>query len=382
MTDNISDANAGPRRRKSNSGSLLAAKARHGCVEWIRDHAFAIDPTQPPTPAALSTLDAVLGNPRIALLVTTTPSVAQRDAFHACLLTYLLARDFSLIAVARGWASGERINRYLAGADAPEFPSQASPQLPDDDTARLARFLARNAAAQRTNLGVFGYDIEGEPAAVRSELIALIDQVPTNTLLTNLRNLLQHTARQTPVEEVEQVNWASDWLDMQFAPLTDQLGGDRYQRLVHGVGALHDSLGYQRLRALPATRADAALLRRDRVMSNVAHALSQRYPERRAVLLCNADDASPHVFARHTLAAGQAFSVWLLHGGSRNTSGLNALLAEVGGTFVLPLADLSDPRAAPLRDSMVVTPAGNSQRRWQIAGEADVIYFAPDLGAD
>ena len=353
--------------------TLLPGTTR-ALVAWIRERAIFVAPGSI-APQQFAALDDVCGDARIAVLTTTTPEVAQTHQFLGCMLGYLRSRGFDLIGAPVSWAEGS-----------------ASPRR-------------------------FGFAVNAHPGGM-DELVALVDAAETqDEMLANLRRLLTQRAATDIDDEIERIAWLMEWVDLQFATLTDRLGGADYQRLIHGLAVQHDSLNYHKLATDPAsprqTEAErgaeaekaAEALRQQIAQSCIAFALSELYPQRRAVLLIDSTEKPPLLqFVRHTLAPMGVFSVWMLHGGGRTgitkprspasgapspahgparlsikAGSLNALLAKVGGTFVLPLGDLGDPRAAPLRQAIDVMQRDNSVIRCNVAREVDAIYFAHEI---
>ena len=359
--------------------TLLPGTTR-ALLAWIRERAIFVAPGSI-APQQFAALDDVCGDARIAVLTTTTPDVAQTHQFLGCMLDYLRSRGFDLIGAPVSWAEGS-----------------ASPRR-------------------------FGFAVNAHPGGM-DELVALVDAAETqDEMLANLRRLLTQRAATDIDDEIERIAWLMEWVDLQFATLTDRLGGKDYQRLIHGLAVQHDSLNYHKLATDPATPRDAEAekaaeaeiaaaaekavetLRQQIAQSCIAFALSELYPQRRAVLLIDSTEKPPLLqFVRHTLAPMGVFSVWMLHGGGRTgitkprlrasgapspangparlsikAGSLNALLAKVGGTFVLPLGDLGDPRAAPLRQAIDVMQRDNSVIRCNLAREMDAIYFAHEI---
>lgn len=380
-------------------------------IDWVREHAIFIDPAAPPDPERLEPLDALLTGRQVAALCTTTPYCAQYLQFRRWLLAYLVTRDFTLIGTCESWAQARRTDRLL-------HDPTGTGRLPTRDDVDLAHVL-RGHALQGMSLNVFGFDIGGVDPQGWGELAALVAEagaahdVATDAVRANLLQLLQQPPAPSPADESARCGWALEWVDLQFAALTDRLGGEVYRQLVHGLTALHDSLGYLTLVASSETRAEAQALRHDVAQTNLASALADLYPGRRAAVLTEcvaevADSTTPrplslHAFIRHTLAAEATFSVWLLHGGGRRgptpsrgerargaargarltvpADSLNALLAGVGGTFLLPLNHADDPRARAVLDDAGIVQADNSVVRCAVAREMDAIYFAPEITA-
>ena len=276
---------------------------------------------------------------------------------------------------------------------------------------------------------VFGCDADYSLGDCYEEIDALL-RTRRQPRIDTLRQLLTRVPGEDMAAEIDRLAWALDWLDLQYASLADQLGSSGFGHVRHLLALLHDSFELAQAAWYtddPARIADGAALRDTVMHTNVAYALAEHHPEAKAVLIAaahhlpksdagivmaeatrhnlrsanaargstSATRASLGSFVAQTLLPGQVFSVWFMYGGgtdgqiralkqrqlSAPKDSLNALLRRVGGAFVLPLAELDDPRAAPLRESLNVMHSGNRSMRLRLAEQLDAIYFVPTVSA-
>ncbi len=423
---------------------------------WLREHArpFAID--RGPSASRLQPLNSLLADARVTLLGESAPDARETVLLRLALLRYLAARGATLLGMPCTPARALRLQQGLMDAvpaDSGRAARPAQDWLHAHDAAerlfieRLVGGRGSRAPHLRDQIAVFGTGLRSTwlPApgsaqdnadrlAALAEAHDLLDLQLAGTnaagnparRIDDLRRLLAPPAGESLVAAAERLDWALDWMDMQFAPLTDALG----------------SSGYAALRNLMQwSREWAAGTASDEITEGqLAHVLAERWPAARAVVYGHCadlvrDDAharktplpaatfpattcpattfpattrpapaaavrSAGDFIARTLLPGTATarrtaSIWCLHGGglrNRNASGrpraqvrqklppgsLNARLAVLGEAFVLPLHALDDPRAAPLREPQLVVTADGTAIEIRLQAQVDLICFLPE----
>ena len=411
-----------------------ARSANAALLAWLREHAQPFDPARGPGAAQLAMLNPHLQDARVLLLGESAPAARQVVTLRLALLRHTLARGFAVLGMPGAPSTTMRVQRWLAAGKAGAMPTS---NLPAAGAERLFLAALRRSTRLRTGLQLFGTALgpalgkEGDDAQGRAdahlELDALLDLPPapnpapghapegTNALrrVADLRRLLAPLPGEATADAAERLAWALDWMDMQFAPLTDALGSAGYARLRNLIEWLQASC--------------AGAAPDDIMQAQLAFALAERWPESRAVLYgpCAAmlrDDALAEVvrpgrgqagdtsqaqarsagdFIARTLLPQHAQSrrtavAWCVHGGGLRARGsaraaaaqrlpahsLNARLAGLGSAFVLSLRALDehaldDPRAAPLREPQLVVAADGTRITLHLQSQLDVLCFLP-----
>ena len=419
---------AGPVATPRRTGARSATAALNA---WLREHAQPFDPARGPGAAQLAGLRGSLQDARVLLLGESAPAARETVQLRLALLRVALARGFNVLGMPCAPSTAMRVQRRLEGAlAAPAIPGTAAERLFIDGLRRSARL--------RAGLQLFGTALSatGDAAGLRADAHALLDELLDEQLakpprpspgatagatvqpsgnahrrVADLRRLLAPSpdeAGEATDAAAERLAWALDWMDMQFAPLTDALGSAGYARLRNLMQWLHDTC----VGAAPD----------DITQGQLAFALAERWPEQRALLYGGCedmlrDDARADVArAARTLPAGDAQVAarsagdfvartllpqhsearrtavfWCLHGGGQRSKGtarrgaqqrlpadsLNARLAALGSAFVLPLHALDDPRAAPLREPQRVVTADGTRITLPLQPQLDALFFLP-----
>lgn len=389
-------AGRSPAGSGTRAGSARERAALHG---WLLEHARPFDGGRGPAASVLGALRARLDGARVLLLHETAANAAETVLTRVAVLRALAGQGFTQLGMDCAPAYAAAVQRYLGDGDRKALAALGAHATGSAGAAVLFFGAWRRAQRLRAGLQPFGYGAAGDAAMAYGELDRALAARAAATAaagarstararVDDLRRLLAPVPQETADGERERLEWALDWMDLQFAPLTDALGSDGYAELRNLMSWLHA----ERLGAGGNEMAEAQL----------AFALAERWPESRAVLLAG-DATAPgmHDFVTRTLLPGRSFTLWCVHGGGttgRRTRGrtgvlkvpagsLNARLAAfarmalddaTGRAFVLPLAALDDPRAAPLREPQVLVAADGATRTVQL-DPAQALCFLPTV---
>ncbi len=375
----------------------------------------------------LSILDPLLAGKRFAFIGESDHFIHEKYAYRLAMLNYLAARGFTLLGEELGASDGMRIARFIANGNESQlervtiygYACAARHDRDDTPTGILrdsfgdAYPTALFAAEQKRfahglrKIGVhfFGFDIDPLPGGGYEDLAEILDSMPADATVDQIRNALQRVLDETIDQEVARLDEALKLIEAEGS-----------ERLRYSATCLRDSFDYVRI-TYPAKTFDAlnpGMAFRERYMHRqVDRILGQmRANEKLALMshnmhLCRAPDAvaergagagpggktDPPLGA--WLAArypGEIFSVWMLIGRGRDSQPfptlskeirekqgtLNTLLGEIGDCFVLPI-DASDTRARLLTENIEIMHDGNGGVRTAIARQADAIFFVRDV---
>ena len=375
----------------------------------------------------LSILDPLVAGKRFAYIGESDHFIHEKYAYRLAMLNYLAARGFTHVGEELGATDGMRIARYIETGGESQlervsiFGYSGATRTDRDDsptgilrasfgdaypTALFAAEQKRFARGLR-KIGVrfFGFDIDPLPGGGYEDLVEILESMPTNAKIDQIRKALQRVEGETIDAEIERLDEVLGLLE-----------ADRFDALRYTATCLRDSFEYVRM-TYPAKTFDAlnpGMAFRERYMHRqVDRRLAQMRPNEKLALmshnlhLCRAADA----VASSDAAAGpggktdpplgawlaarypaEVFSVWMLIGRGhdsqpfptlskiiREKSGtLNTLLGEIGDCFVLPI-DASDSRARLLTENIEIMHDGDGGVRTAIALQADAIFFVRDV---
>lgn len=261
------------------------------------------------------------------------------------------------------------------------------------------------------SLHYFGFDLDSLAGGGYEDLAQLLSSLPNVLLLQELEKLLARVPGETLKEEIERLDLTLAWIADRKLSLEKIVGEQIYGQLQQWTLTLRDSFAFISL-ANPATdfqRLNRALAAREEAMfRHVKFILSQMNSEDKLILLGHNRHLSKDIkliknpgaappggklvpslgtFLNH-LFPNQIFSIWMLHDHGRSSQpfknlpstyhsqpgSLNAILSEIGETFILPTIS-SDPRARLLSREMDIVGLYNAIYRTVIAKQADAIFF-------
>jgi erythromycin esterase-like protein len=375
----------------------------------------------------LSILDPLVVDKRFAYIGESDHFIHEKYAYRLAMLNYLAGHGFTHVGEEIGASDGMRIDRFIETGDESQLEritiygySGASRSDRDDTPTGILRDsfgsaypTAQFAAEQKRfahglrkiGLHFFGFDIDPLPGGGYEDLAEILDSMPADAKIDQIRKALQRVEGET--------------IDAEIARLDDALRlieAGRFDALRNSATCLRDSFDYVRM-TYPAKTFDAlnpGMAFRERYMHRqLDRRLVQMRPNEKLALmshnmhLCRAPDA----VAGSNAAAGpggktdpplgawlaarypdKIFSVWILIGRGRDSQPfptlskeikekpgtLNARLGEIGNCFVLPI-DAADSRARLLSENIEIMHDGNGGVRTAIARQADAIFFVRDV---
>jgi erythromycin esterase-like protein len=377
----------------------------------------------------LSVLSPLLAEKRFAYVGESDHFIHEKYAYRLTLLKFLAQRGFTHVGEELGASDGSRIDRFVATGDESQLErvtvhgySGATRTDRDDtptgilrasfgDAYPTAQFAAEQKrfarGLRKIGLHFFGFDIDPLPGGGYEDLFEMLDAMPAAAAIDRIRKALQRVPGETIDAEIARLDDALKLLD-----------GDRFDALRHSATCLRDSFDYVRI-TYPAKTFDAlnpGMAFRERHMHRqVDRRLGQiRANEKLALMshnmhLCRAPDAiagsdasaGPGGKTDPALGAwlaarypAEIFSVWMLIGRGRDSQSfptlsneireksgtLNALLAELGECFLLPI-DPADSRARLLTENIEIMHDGNGGVRTALARQADAIFFVRNVTA-
>jgi erythromycin esterase-like protein len=404
-------------------------RAARDFVAWAREHAICFDSLDPADvrPEALRALDPLVAGCRLAYLGECHHFVREKYFYRLLFVRWLHGHGFHHLGEELSWSDGLRVARYLASGDPGEldhvhaygYEGGKRADRDDEPTGILAEFAAEQpvaalAAAQRRfaealrdlePLAFFGFDIDYEPGVGCELLEEWRDRLEAGE--PEIARRLPRVPGESLEEEVARLRAAEHAIEARGSTLPREL--HRALRSVRQgleyLGMAHAARTYEALRP--------AMALRERVMVEQVERVLEGAPASRVTLmahnqhLARADDAirSPaaavgpggnRVPALGTTLArshpGQVLSVWMLGDRGRDgrplpgTTGeiasvkgsFNALLAEVGDAFALPVAT-AERGARWLDDPVDVVSLYGQRLRLRVREQMDVVFFVREL---
>jgi erythromycin esterase-like protein len=383
----------------------------------------AIDENAP----RFSILDPLVAGKRFAYVGESDHFIHQKYAYRLAMLRYLAGRGFTHLGEELGASDGMRVARFIETGDESQLErvtvygyAGATRRDRDDtptgilrdsfgDAYPTAQFAAEQKrfahGLRKIGLHFFGFDIDPLPGGGYEDLSEILEAMPADAAIDRIRNALHRVAGETIDEEIARLDEA-----------LKLLGAGRFDALRDSATCLRDSFDYVRI-TYPAKTFDAlnpGMAFRERYMHRqVDRMLGQmRANEKLALMghnmhLCRAPDAvagsdasaGPGGKTDPALGAwlaarypAEIFSVWMLIARGRDSQSfptlsneirekagtLNALLAEIGDCFLLPI-DATDSRARLLTRNIEIMHDGNLGVRTALARQADAIFFVRDV---
>jgi erythromycin esterase-like protein len=269
--------------------------------------------------------------------------------------------------------------------------------------------LNENRVPESARLHFFGYDIDVLAGGGYEDIAEMLHTVKDAPEAARLQLLLARVPGETVEQEIARLSRALEYIQAQELELKKLLG-ERVYQLEECTRTLRDGFDFIRV-ANPATDwaiLNSAMAAREQAMSrHVKSILDQMGPSDKLVLMGHNRHLSKDIGIIKSPGASsggkrvpslgdtinrlfpdQVFSIWmLLEQGlssqpfswlsSEYTSkpgSLNAVLAEVGETYILSTAT-SDPRAHLFSAEMDIVGIYNAAYRTTISKQADAIFF-------
>ncbi len=321
---------------------------------------------------------------------------------------------------AYGYRGSRRADRndeptgILKSAFSSAYPAQ---EFRNEQT-EFARQLHRiGQSAPDRRIKFFGFDVDYLPGGGYEDVAEILAPLADQTLVRSIMDALERVAGETREQEIARLDAARELLRSNLPALKQIVGERAAQDVADSVDTLRDSLRYietgyfteswkqlneaMALRELVMHRYFANLLARSKpdekfiVMSHNLHLVKDLRLIRNPTY--GAGPGGGREVAVGTFindrAPGEVFSVWMLfdHGTdsqpfaglsktiSSPPDSLNALLARVGETFLLPLSS-DDPRKSTLTAEIKVVMDGGVPPRIALAPQADAIFFVRAVG--
>jgi erythromycin esterase-like protein len=285
---------------------------------------------------------------------------------------------------------------------------------------RLAQ-LMRAIGLERESRGepgihYFGFDVDPPNGVAYEDALAMLEHAAGDATVSQIVGALNRVTGETLDDEIERLAAAIAIIQSSLQHLESLLGAADAAELWHAIACLRGTLAFRRdirtAKSYPAL--NPAMAERERFMQReMNHAVREAGPEAKFVLmshnmhLCrdigavarSDADAGPGGNKEPPLGAyiaarfpGQVFACWMLVGQGRDChpfvglpreitivpGTLNAILAEIGACFILPV-DRAEPRARLLASEMEIRWDGITGARLKIASEADAIFFVRDV---
>jgi erythromycin esterase-like protein len=284
---------------------------------------------------------------------------------------------------------------------------------------RLAE--AMRAIASQLNRGAnrlrwFGFDVDALPGCAYEDLTAMLEGARDDSAVASVLRGLRRVPGESIDDEIRRLDSVLESLGARRDHLGTVLGLEITEEATYLVQWLRDSFHYLRM-IIPITsweQLNPAMAERELMMHRevMRQLESARSGERIALLSHDAHLCRDTGAIRGMGAAagpggksapplgefltrkfpGEVFTNWMLIGQGRDrqqfarlsaeirlvAGSLNAILAELGEYFVLPI-DRADPRARLLRSEMQLVMDGNVSLRTAPASQADAIFFIRDV---
>jgi erythromycin esterase-like protein len=285
---------------------------------------------------------------------------------------------------------------------------------------RLAHAMRAICVARESRgeppLHYFGFDVDPPDTVGYEDALAILEHAAGDSTVARILGELNRVAGESIDDEVARLDGALATIQDNLQHLEELLGPADAAELWHGATCLRATLAFRRDIRTTATyeALNPPMAERERFMQReMNRAVREAGPEAKFVLmshdlhLCRDLSAisrvdagagpggktdpplGAYLAARHP---GQVFTCWMLIGRGRDChpfaglpreiaivpGTLNAVLAEVGECFILPI-DPADPRARLLASDVNVRWDGITGARLAVARQADAIFFVRDV---
>jgi len=282
--------------------------------------------------------------------------------------------------------------------------------------AQALRRMSESRPAGSERLHFFGFDADYVPGAGYEHIDELLCAAQDSPLIAEMRALLARVDGETMRQESARLSAALQWLEENRGRVERLIDGVGCGRLSYALLDMRDSFDYL-AEANPATdwaTLRRAMAKREQIMHrNATTVVSGLGPEEKAILMAHnqhlaKDDegiSAPEVGAGpgggivpsvgcflNRLFPGEVFSMWMLYDHGRDCqpyprlaselrsppSSLNAVLAEVGSAFILPMHS-SDPRSDLMSGETEIVSTYNQVLRARLANQCDAVFFVREV---
>jgi erythromycin esterase-like protein len=427
-------------QKMTSSREHTAASCREAFLSWARRAAVALpaSPEQPLGERAQAALDRMLAGKRFAFLGEPDHFILEKYPFRLLFIQCLLERGWRHVGMETGRSVGWRVDRYLETGDA-SYLSTEGAESPDP-TDRAVEFIDahENAFHEQlrpigerrvpgtARLRYWGYDLDlgvplgslepiqrllqGQAGPQVEELLGILDGLRG---LSTDKQLVRIEALQSKLPRCADVLAEGTFRELQswLAFLHDSVGAEKRPRanqdprgfrrwwaqrehfLMQSLDAIVDGLSADDMLILLGHNVhlskDAANLHFHPQSSNFwgfrSWLLSWGYRvffKLAGWPMSMGNSVGAHV---HQRFPGQVLSIWMLYGQGSRTVRLHddtveALLAQVGDRFLLPLNDV-DPQARTILSHANVR-MGGAYTSTDLTAQADALYFVRDVHAE
>jgi erythromycin esterase-like protein len=265
-------------------------------------------------------------------------------------------------------------------------------------------------------LAYFGFDLDPPNSVGYEDALTILEHAAGDSTVARILGELNRVAGESIDEEIARLDGALATIQANLQHLDELLGPADAAELWHTAACLRATLAFRRDICTVKTydALNPAMAERERFMQReMNRAVRDAGPEAKFVLmshnfhLCRdlpavaRSDAGAgpggktdpplgaYLAARHP---AKIFTCWMLIGQGRDChpfanlprdiaiapDTLNAVLAEIGGCFMLPI-DSGDPRARLLTGDVEVRWDGITGARLAVASQADAIFYVRDV---
>jgi hypothetical protein len=417
-----------------------AERAANDFKSWAMERAVRIDLSAPASAnvGKLDALDHLVSGKRIAFVGEPDHFIHEKYAYRQLILEYLARRGFNAVGEELSRTDGARIAGFIASGDQSQLDRVATygyrGGLRDDrndipkgvlkdaysDKYPVAEFRAEQVkfahALRQLGVRFFGFDVDVNPGCAYQDLTATLAGARDDAIVEDLLHGLARVSGESLDEEISRLDAALALNVSKREYLGKILGADIADETEYLIQWLRDSFAYLRA-IIPLTRwedLNPAMAARELMMHRevMRQLETAAHNERLALLshdvhLCRDMNAIAGMIA--SVGPGgtsapplgeflscrfpnQVFSIWMLIGQGRDRQqmaplkseirlilgSLNAMLAEVGQCFVLPI-DRGEPRARALNSQLLIAMDGNASIETAIAAQCDAIFFIRDV---
>jgi hypothetical protein len=282
--------------------------------------------------------------------------------------------------------------------------------------AETMRAVASQLGAGTSRLRWFGFDVDALPGCAYEDLAAMLDGAQPDSGVASILNGLRRMPGESIDDEIRRLDAVLESLRSQRDHLGTILGLDVTEEATYIVQWLRDSFAYLRM-IIPITKwehLNPAMAERELMMHReVMRQLESAQPDEKVALMGHDAHLCRDISAIRSMTAaagpggksapplgeflsrrfpGDVFTTWMLVGKGHDrqqfaelsdeirivAGSLNAILAELGACFILPV-DRSDPRARILRNEMQLVMDGNVSLHTAPASQADAIFFIREV---
>jgi hypothetical protein len=282
--------------------------------------------------------------------------------------------------------------------------------------AEAMRTIASQLGAATGRLRWFGFDVDALPGCGYEDLVAMLEGARDDSAVASLLDGLRRVPGESIDDEIRRLDSVIAKHRVERDHLDTILGFEITEESAYVIQWLRDSFAYLRM-IIPITNWEAlnpAMAERELMMHReVMRQLESARPGEKIALLSHDAHLCRNTGAIRGMGAaagpggnsapplgefltrkfpGEVFTTWMLVGEGSDrqqfaqlsdriqlvAGSLNAILAELGACFILPV-DRNDPRARLLRTEMQLVMDGNVSLHTAPASQADAIFFIRDI---